>query len=72
MEGRLAVVQIGYHASHEQFAPSELLSYVRLAEAAGFDCIKSSDHFHPWSKRQGQSGFAWSWLGAAIDRKSVV
>ena len=26
----------------------------------------SSDHFAPWSSRQGQSGFAWSWLGAAL------
>ncbi len=25
-----------------------------------------SDHFHPWTERQGQSGFAWSWLGAAM------
>lgn len=57
---------IGYHASHEQFAPSELLRYVVDAEAAGFDCAKSSDHFHPWSERQGQSGFAWSWLGASM------
>src|SRR5690606_4113266 len=23
-------------------------------------------HFHPWSERQGHSGFAWSWLGAAL------
>jgi len=60
------VTQLGYHASHEQFAPSALLDYVRDAEAAGFDCAKSSDHFHPWSERQGQSGFAWSWLGAAM------
>lgn len=57
---------IGYHASHEQFAPSELLQLVIAAEQAGFDCAKSSDHFHPWSERQGQSGFAWSWLGAAM------
>jgi probable non-F420 flavinoid oxidoreductase len=60
------MTQLGYHASHEQFAPSELLAYIRQAEAAGFDCAKSSDHFHPWSTRQGQSGFAWSWLGAAL------
>ena len=60
------MTQIGYHASHEQFAPSDLLGYIREAEAAGFDCAKSSDHFHPWSERQGQSGFAWSWLGAAM------
>jgi probable non-F420 flavinoid oxidoreductase len=25
-----------------------------------------SDHFAPWSSRQGNSGFAWSWLGAAL------
>ena len=25
-----------------------------------------SDHFAPWSARQGHSGFAWSWLGAAL------
>jgi probable non-F420 flavinoid oxidoreductase len=30
-----------------------------------------SDHFHPWSERQGQSGFAWSWLGAALERTSL-
>lgn len=57
---------IGYHASHEQFPPSELLRLVSDAEQAGFGCAKSSDHFHPWSERQGQSGFAWSWLGAAM------
>jgi probable non-F420 flavinoid oxidoreductase len=27
----------------------------------------SSDHFSPWSERQGQSAFAWSWLGAALE-----
>jgi probable non-F420 flavinoid oxidoreductase len=61
------MVQIGYHASHEQFAPSRLLALVKHAEAAGFHAAKSSDHFHPWSERQGQSGFAWSWLGAAME-----
>lgn len=57
---------IGYHASHEQFPPSELLDLVVRAQQAGFQALKSSDHFHPWSERQGQSGFAWSWLGAAM------
>lgn len=59
-------VQIGYHASHEQFAPSRLLGLARQAEQAGFDALLSSDHFAPWSVRQGQSGFAWAWLGAAV------
>lgn len=57
----------GYHASHEQFSPRDLLRWTRLAEEVGFDCAKSSDHFHPWSERQGQSGFAWSWLGSAME-----
>ena len=65
------MTKIGYHASHEQFAPSALLRYVQQAEAAGFDGAKSSDHFHPWSVRQAQSGFAWSWLGAAMQATSL-
>ncbi|MBC3787495.1 TIGR03885 family FMN-dependent LLM class oxidoreductase [Spirosoma utsteinense] len=60
------MLKIGYHASHEQFKPSTLLTYVQLAEQAGFTAASSSDHFHPWSNRQGESGFAWSWLGAAL------
>jgi probable non-F420 flavinoid oxidoreductase len=56
----------GYHCSHEQHAPSALLEYVRLAEQAGFTAAMCSDHFHPWIEQQGHSGFAWSWLGAAL------
>ena len=57
---------IGYHASHEQFRPSDLLRWSMLAKDAGFKAINSSDHFHPWSERQGQSGFSFSWLGASM------
>lgn len=60
------MAQIGFHASHEQFAPSRLLTLCRSAQDAGFDMLKCSDHFHPWSERQGQSGFSWAWLGAAM------
>jgi probable non-F420 flavinoid oxidoreductase len=62
---------IGYHASHEQFPPSELLSCVRAAEQAGFAAAMCSDHFAPWSAQQGESGFAWSWLGAALQATSL-
>src|SRR3954451_24134073 len=65
------MVRIGFHASHEQFSPSELLHYVRAAEAAGFDCAMSSDHFRPWASVQGHSGFAWSWLGAALQATTL-
>jgi coenzyme F420-dependent glucose-6-phosphate dehydrogenase len=61
-------MRIGFHASHEQFAPSDLLAYTIAAEQAGFDCAMSSDHFKPWSRSQGHSGFSWSWLGAALAR----
>jgi probable non-F420 flavinoid oxidoreductase len=57
---------IGLHCSHEQIPPSRLLADVCEAEAAGFRAAMSSDHFSPWSERQGESGFAWSFLGAAL------
>lgn len=60
------MARIGYHASHEQFPPSELLRLLRRAEEAGFEAAKCSDHFRPWGPAQGHSGFAWSWLGAAL------
>ena len=59
-------MRVGYHASHEQFTPAELLAFVREAEAAGFREAMCSDHLAPFTPQQGQSGFAWSWLGAAL------
>jgi len=57
---------IGVHASHEQVHPSALLAAVQRAEESGFTAAMCSDHFSPWGSSQGQSGFAWSWLGAAL------
>ncbi len=62
---------IGYHASHEQHRPSDLLAHARRAEEAGFGAVSSSDHVSPWSERQGESGFAWSFLGAAMQATSL-
>src|SRR5215207_1597885 len=61
-----AMATIGYHASHEQHPPSRLLADAQHAVAAGFGAVSSSDHLSPWSASQGESGFAWSWLGAAM------
>jgi coenzyme F420-dependent glucose-6-phosphate dehydrogenase len=58
--------QVGYHCSHEQYAPGELLDLARAAEAAGFDAAMCSDHFAPWLEAQGHSGATWPWLGAAL------
>ena len=66
------MTRIGYHNSHEQFAPGRLLECARIADAAGFSVASASDHFHPWSTtEQGQSGFLWSWLGAAMEATSI-
>jgi probable non-F420 flavinoid oxidoreductase len=60
------MTRYGFHASHEQIAPRRLLTDVQRAEQAGFEAAMCSDHFSPWSRRQGHSAFAWSWLGAAL------
>lgn len=62
---------ICYHASHEQFSPSHLLSLVQRAQKAHFQGIHASDHFHPWSEQQGQSGFTLSWIGAAMQATTL-
>ena len=57
---------IGYHCSHEQHRPGSLLANVQAAEESGFGAAMCSDHFSPFGMAQGQSGFAWTWLGAAL------
>jgi coenzyme F420-dependent glucose-6-phosphate dehydrogenase len=61
----------GYHNSHEQFSPADLLRWTQSAEEAGFNAGFCSDHIAPWSETQGESGFAWSWLGAAMQATSL-
>ena len=65
------MTRFGFHASHEQLSPRTLLDAVKLAEEAGFEAGMCSDHFAPWSHAQGHSGFAWSWLGAALQATSM-
>jgi probable non-F420 flavinoid oxidoreductase len=62
---------IGFHASHEQHRPDRLLRLAQAAEAAGFAAGMCSDHWAPWSEEQGESGFAWSWLGAALQATTL-
>lgn len=59
---------VGYVASHEQFAPSDLIEYAVAAEKAGFDALWTSDHFHPWQDNQGHAGHAWITLAAMGQR----
>lgn len=55
---------LGYALSCEEFSPAELVRQAVRAEAAGFQRLWISDHFHPWTDRQGQSPFVWSVIGA--------
>jgi G6PDH family F420-dependent oxidoreductase len=54
----------GYFLSAEELAPAKLVETGRLAEQAGFDRLWVSDHFHPWTREQGESPFVWAVLGA--------
>ncbi|WP_432559999.1 TIGR03885 family FMN-dependent LLM class oxidoreductase [Granulicoccus sp. GXG6511] len=65
------MTRIGFHASHEQIGPRQLLADVQHAERAGFAMAMCSDHLAPWSERQGHSGFTLSWLGAALARTNL-
>ena len=65
------MLQLGWKAGTEQYEPDELLDYAIAAEAAGFDSIAASDHFHPWAEK-GQAAFVWSWLGAAAARTKTI
>src|SRR4051812_5488277 len=58
------MVEIGYALSSEEHTASALLANARAAEEAGFGFAFISDHYHPWSDRQGQSPFVWSVIGA--------
>jgi coenzyme F420-dependent glucose-6-phosphate dehydrogenase len=66
------VTKIGYACMLEQFHPTDLLDWAERAEAAGFEAgFQVSEHFHPWTPQQGQSAFAWSFMGALGQRTSL-
>jgi G6PDH family F420-dependent oxidoreductase len=56
--------EIGYALSSEEHGPADLVRYAALAEERGFGYALVSDHFHPWTDRQGQSAFVWAVVGA--------
>jgi coenzyme F420-dependent glucose-6-phosphate dehydrogenase len=61
------VPTLGYALSSEEHRPNDLVRYARQAEDAGFEFALISDHFHPWTDRQGQSPFVWSVIGGIAE-----
>jgi G6PDH family F420-dependent oxidoreductase len=69
------LTKFAYFCGHEQWHPEELVEQAVQAEAAGFDAVVVSEHFHPWVDDQSASGFAFSTIGAmaqATERVQLI
>jgi G6PDH family F420-dependent oxidoreductase len=67
-------MEIGYALSSEELRPRDMVTHARRAESLGFCGVTVSDHFHPWTDRQGQSPFVWAAIGgiAAVTERLKV
>ncbi len=65
-------MRFGYKLMTEEHGPKALIENAVRAEAAGFDFVSISDHFHPWLQSQGHAPFAWSVLGAIAHATSTI
>jgi coenzyme F420-dependent glucose-6-phosphate dehydrogenase len=61
------MTKVGYSLSSEETAPKDLVRYAKRAEELGFGFALISDHYHPWTHRQGHSAFVWSVIGAVSE-----
>ena len=64
-------MKLGFFLSCEEYGPQELVEQAVAAEAAGFEALWISDHFHPWNDEQGESPFVWSVIGALSQATSL-
>lgn len=65
-------MKFAWLCSHESYQPEDLVQQAVAAEAAGFDAVLGSDHFHPWVDDTSAAGFVWSWLGAVAVKTDHV
>lgn len=66
------MTEIGYALSSEEHEPDDLVEYARRAEEVGFDFELISDHYHPWTERQGNAPFVWNVLGAIAEATDSI
>src|SRR5437667_5617527 len=64
--------EFGYSLSSEEFGPNDLVRFACRAEQSGFSFALISDHYHPWTSKQGQSPFVWSVIGAIAATTRVL
>jgi G6PDH family F420-dependent oxidoreductase len=58
------MTKYGFSLMCELHDPRALVEQAKRAEAAGFDFLTISDHYHPWLYSHEHSPYAWSVLGA--------
>jgi coenzyme F420-dependent glucose-6-phosphate dehydrogenase len=66
------MLEIGYSLSSEEHPPADLVRFAQRAEQAGFSFALVSDHYHPWTSKQGQSPFVWSVIGAIASTTKIL
>ncbi|GAA0582166.1 TIGR03557 family F420-dependent LLM class oxidoreductase [Kribbella sandramycini] len=65
-------MKLGFKLIAEAYGPLEIVDQAVRAEAAGFDFVEVSDHFHPWVGEHEHSGFAFSMLAAIAAKTSEI
>jgi coenzyme F420-dependent glucose-6-phosphate dehydrogenase len=65
--GEADTIELGYTLVCEEHGPRELVAFARRAEEVGFPFAMISDHFHPWTDRQGHSPHVWSVIGGIAE-----
>ncbi|MFI5729478.1 TIGR03557 family F420-dependent LLM class oxidoreductase [Kribbella sp. NPDC051587] len=65
-------MKLGFKLIAEAYGPLEIVEQAVRAEAAGFDFVEVSDHFHPWVSEHEHSGFAFSMLAAMAAKTSTI
>lgn len=60
-------MKIGLKLASESRDARTLVQEARTAEEHGFDFGLVSDHFHPWTTKQGESPFVWAVLGGLAE-----
>ena len=69
---RIPKSNLVYKLTSEEFSARDLVRQARAAEEHGFTFALISDHYHPWTDRQGQSPFVWSVIGAVAQVTSKL